>query len=121
MQRSNLPPDRPGTMSANISRDDEHGLIFSALADGTRRQLLTMLAEQPQSASGLARQVDISRQAVAKHLNLLEAASLIAPHRSGREIQFRVQPGSLGSTLEWMGKTTLVWEQRLDRLEAELD
>jgi DNA-binding transcriptional ArsR family regulator len=96
-------------------------MIFSALADGTRRQLLTMLAEQPQSASGLSRQVDISRQAVAKHLSLLEAANLIAPHRAGREIQFRVQPGSLGATLEWMEKTTMVWEQRLDRLESELD
>ncbi len=120
MQGSSIPPGRPGAMSSN-SNEYAHGLIFSALADGTRRQLLTMLAEQPQSASGLSRQVDISRQAVAKHLNLLEAANLIAPHRAGREIQFRVQPGSLGSTLEWMEKTTLVWEQRLDRLEFELD
>ncbi len=103
------------------SNSEDHGPVFSALADDTRRHLLSMLAEQPQSASGLSRQVGISRQAIAKHLSSLEAANLIVPHRAGREIRFTVQPDSLTPALEWMEKTAMVWEQRLDRLQAELD
>lgn len=104
--------------SASIER---HGLIFSALADDTRRHLLSLLAEQPQSASALARQVDISRQAIAKHLSALELAALVRPERVGRELQFVVQPDSLDPALEWMNRTTQLWERRLDRLQARLD
>lgn len=108
-------------MTNQPGSNEQHGVIFSALADDTRRHLLAMLAERPQSASGLARQVDISRQAIAKHLSSLEAANLVVAHRSGREIQFMVQPDSLGPAMEWMERTTLVWERRLDRLQAEFD
>lgn len=97
------------------------GAIFAALGDDTRRGLLSMLAESPQSASALSRQVGISRQAVAKHLAALEAASLVTPIRAGREVQFVVQPDNLAPAASWLEAATKTWERRLDRLEDELD
>ncbi len=96
------------------------GKVFFALADPTRRRLLSMLADQPQSASALSRQFGMSRQAISKHLNSLEAAALVEPTRVGREVRFVLQPNSLRSAREWMEQATSAWEKRLDRLELDV-
>lgn len=98
----------------------EPGKIFAALADDTRRGLLSMLVDQPQSASGLSRQIGISRQAVAKHLASLQAASLVAPVRAGREVHFVVQPHSLAPAQDWIDSASRSWNARLDKLEDQL-
>ncbi len=98
----------------------EHGEILSALADPTRRHLLDLLAERPRSASDLARHVDISRQAVAKHLTALEAVALVEGARSGREVLFDLRPAGLDPLSEWMSRTAGAWERRLDRIQDAL-
>ena len=85
--------------------------VFAALADTRRRQLLELLGtEGPKSASALARQGDISRQAIAKHLAILEAASLVHRIRSGREIMFAVDANQLSATGRWMQRIAQRWQ-----------
>ena len=87
--------------------------VFEALADPRRRQLLAHLAEQgPLSASKLASTAEISRQAIAKHLKILEASGLIARQRQGREVCFQVDPGQLSATGRWMQRTAERWSER---------
>ncbi len=100
---------------------DQAASLFAALADPTRQELLGLLAHQPQSASALARQVDVSRQAIAKHLSALEAVSLVRGAKLGRELQFHVDPTGLQHAADWITATSAKWEQRLDRLGDLLD
>ncbi len=99
----------------------DHGQLLAALADPTRRQLLSLLNQRPRSASALANNVDISRQAIAKHLTALEAVALVQGQRSGREVVFDVMPAGLQPLGDWVGATTAAWERRLDRIETALN
>ena len=85
--------------------------VFAALADTRRRQLLELLGtEGPKSASELARHWDISRQAIAKHLAILEAAALVHRIRSGREVMFVVDANQLSATGRWMQRIAQRWQ-----------
>ncbi len=110
-----------GDKHANKGNDGDPADVFAALSDPTRQQLLAMLANEPQSASALARNVDVSRQAIAKHLSALEAVSLVRGTKLGRELQFHVDPTGLTSAADWIATTTQNWERRLDRLGELLD
>ena len=69
------------------------GPVFSALADPTRRAVLRAVAGRgTATATELTSEIDVTRQAVAKHLRILEDAGLVAPERSGREQRYRVTP-----------------------------
>jgi len=80
--------------------------VFRALADASRRQLLDRLHEQNgQTLSELSRELDITRQAVTKHLAILEAANLVATRRRGREKLHFINPVPINEIAErWIGK-----------------
>lgn len=91
--------------------------LFGALADPTRRQLLQrLLTEGPKSATVLAEPMAVSRQAVVKHLQSLEAAGLVTPERQGREVRFRATPERLAAAVGWMLDASSSWDRRIDRL-----
>jgi len=91
--------------------------VFSALADPTRRRLVTTLAREPAlSASRLAEELPISRQAVAKHLAALDRAGLVEARREGRETRYRVTPEPLGEAMAWMVAVGARWDASLARL-----
>jgi DNA-binding transcriptional ArsR family regulator len=90
--------------------------VFTALADGTRRAVVDRLAEQPASASELARDAPVSRQAIVKHLSVLEAAGLVAGERDGRRVVYRFTPSPLRDAAAWMGAVGADWDDRLARL-----
>ncbi|MCR5978809.1 metalloregulator ArsR/SmtB family transcription factor [Gordonia jinghuaiqii] len=69
--------------------------VFGALADESRWQILTRLGAEPASASTLATELPISRQAIAKHLRVLTEAGLVTASRSGREIRYEAVGGHL--------------------------
>ena len=93
--------------------------VFGALADPTRRQLLSTLLQQgPASATVLAGPLPISRQAVVKHLQVLELAQLARPARQGREVQWTAQPAPLVDAAEWLVAAGSAWERRLERLRS---
>lgn len=96
--------------------------VFAALADPTRRHLVEMLAAQPgATATGLAAALPISRQAVAKHLAMLDGAGLVSSERRGRELRFQLQPRPLGDASAWMASVGAEWDGRLRRLTRLLD
>ena len=94
---------------------------FAALADPTRRQLISWLAARPASATELAERLPISRQAVAKHLVLLGDAGLIARERHGREVRYRLEAAQLAAVSKWVADVSARWESHLGRLKRYLE
>ena len=91
--------------------------MFAALADPTRRQVVRSLArEQAVTASGLAGELPMTRQAVAKHLAALERAGLVTPRREGRELRYRLTPEPLDEAIAWMAEVGARWDRSLERL-----
>jgi DNA-binding transcriptional ArsR family regulator len=88
--------------------------VLSALADPTRRRLLDLLAAHGEiTATTLAGHLPVSRQAVVKHLAVLDAAGLVAGRRVGREVRYAVQPAALDTTARWMATLAAEWDRRL--------
>ena len=92
--------------------------VFAALADPTRRAVIGRLAQEPLSASALAGELPVSRQAVAKHLAALDRAGLVAARREGRETRYRLTPEPMGEAMAWMAGVGARWDERLARLAA---
>ena len=91
--------------------------LFGALADPTRRLLVErLLTTGPTTATALAEAAPLTRQAILKHLQVLEAAGLMEHERYGREVRYRVTPKPLASAVAWIVDTAGQWDQRLDRL-----
>lgn len=91
-------------------------LMFQALADPARRQMVERLSRSPASVSELARPFNMSLSAVMQHLNLLEASGLIATEKVGRVRTCRVEPQGLGNVERWLSDRRASWEHKLDRL-----
>jgi len=88
--------------------------VLTALADPTRRRVLTLLAERGEgTATTLAGELPVSRVAVVKHLAVLERAGLVVPRRQGREVRFSVRPERLDVTARWMADMAAEWDARL--------
>jgi DNA-binding transcriptional ArsR family regulator len=90
--------------------------VFAALADPTRRQVIGRLARAPASASSLAGELPVTRQAVAKHLAALDRAGLVASRREGRELRYVLNPEPMGEAMAWMASVGAQWDERLLRL-----
>ena len=98
-------------------RDQDLGPLFAALADPTRRQVIRSLSgAEPVTASSLAGELPMSRQAVAKHLAALARAGLVAPRREGRETRYSLTPEPLGDAIAWMEEVGARWDRSLARL-----
>lgn len=95
--------------------------VFAALADPTRRAVLSRLASAPATATELAAGLPITRQAIAKHLAVLADAGLVEAHRHGRETRYHVTPEPLSAAMGWMVEVGAAWDRRLARLHALLD
>ena len=95
--------------------------VFAALADPTRRHLIEALAGRPASATSLAADLPISRQAVAKHLAGLRSARLVTVKRSGREALYSLDPAPLTDAAEWIARVGAEWDRRLADLWRALE
>ena len=101
---------------------DHLSLIFAALADPTRRNLLVNLAEKsPKTATQLAEEYPITRQGILKHLHILEDAELVAVHQKGREKRYTLTPEPLSDIDEWIKEISAKWDVRLRRLKTLLE
>jgi DNA-binding transcriptional ArsR family regulator len=94
--------------------------VFAALADPNRRHLVEALAREEATATELAADLPVTRQAVAKHLSALREAGLVDARREGRETRYRLTPGPLGDALAWMQEVGAAWDSRLDALRRHL-
>jgi DNA-binding transcriptional ArsR family regulator len=97
---------------------DPAGAVFSALSDPTRRSLLAAIATRPAAtATELAANLPISRQAVVKHLSALADAGLLDREREGREVRYSVTPAPLTDAMSWIVDVGGQWNDRLAALE----
>jgi DNA-binding transcriptional ArsR family regulator len=94
--------------------------VFAALADPSRRRLLETLARREATATELAADLPVTRQAVAKHLAALRDAGLVDAQRSGRETRYRLTPGPLEDAVAWIAEVGDAWDARLDALRRHL-
>ncbi len=103
-------------------RGDPAGAVFVALADANRRYLVRMLSERPTAtATELAAQLPVTRQAVAKHLAALAEAGLVEGRRLGRETRYELTPAPLGEAMAWMANVGARWDSRLEALGRHLE
>lgn len=95
--------------------------VFAALGDGTRRHLYSQLAQRgPLTATALASDLEISRQAVAKHLGVLSEAGMATSSRVGRETRYEASLEPLSEVHEWIRSVEGEWTARLGALAASL-
>jgi DNA-binding transcriptional ArsR family regulator len=99
---------------------DPLNLTFAALADPTRRSILTRLAEGEATVKELAEPFAVSMPAISRHLTVLEEAGLIARTRQAQWRPSRLQAEPLDDAMEWMQSRKRTWSARMDRLEAHL-
>ena len=96
-------------------------LVFSALADPTRRAILERLALGDASVTELAAPFEMSLPAISKHLRILEHAGLIARQREGRVHHMRLAAGPMKDAAEWIGHYRQFWDEQLDSLAGYLE
>src|SRR5256885_11681341 len=99
---------------------DQLTLTFAALADPTRRSILTRLAEGEATVNELAQPFAVSLPAISRHLKVLERAGLIVRSRDAQWRPSRMQAEPLDDAVEWVQSRKHTWEARMDRLEAHL-
>jgi DNA-binding transcriptional ArsR family regulator len=95
--------------------------VFQAIADPTRRQIISLISKQPLNLNSVAEKFDMTRQAVSLHVKILEECGLIMLKQQGRERYCEARLEKLGEVSEWVEQYKQHFEQKLDSLEKYLD
>jgi DNA-binding transcriptional ArsR family regulator len=104
-----------------VTSSERLDLVFGALADHTRRQILTRLATGSATVGELADPFTISRPAISKHLRVLERAHLVRRARDGRISRCGLDAAPLKDAAEWVERYRKFWEEQLDALSRYLE
>jgi DNA-binding transcriptional ArsR family regulator len=99
---------------------DELSLTFAALADPTRRAILTRLADGEATVGELAAPFALTQQAVSKHIKVLERAGLISRSRVAQARPCRIEPARFDDASDWISRHRQLWADRYDRLDKHL-
>src|SRR5438132_13905301 len=99
---------------------DHLSLTFAALADPTRRSIVTRLAQGEATVQELAAPFSVSLPAISRHLKVLARAELIVRSQDAQWRPSRLQADPLDEAVEWMQSRKRTWEARMDRLDAHL-
>lgn len=94
--------------------------VFQAIADPTRRAILTLIALQAMTPNALAEHFDTSRQAVSKHLRILIECELVKQKQSGREIYYQLNVSKMKEIDKWLEQFRKLWENRFNELDKVL-
>jgi DNA-binding transcriptional ArsR family regulator len=100
---------------SNTKRD-----IFQAIADPTRRAILSLIALHAMTPNALAEHFDSSRQAVSKHIQVLVECNLVEQHQEGREIYYHLNPKKMKEIDNWLDQFRQIWETKFDQLDKVL-
>lgn len=95
--------------------------IFNALADHSRRQILTMLTEKEMRVNDIAGHFKFSRPAVSKHLRILQESNLVSPRKEGRERYYRVNAKPLKEVNKWLEYFEKFWDKKLTSLKIYIE
>ncbi|MES2688908.1 MAG: metalloregulator ArsR/SmtB family transcription factor [Bacteroidota bacterium] len=94
--------------------------VFQAIADPTRRAIISMLADQPLNLNAVADQFDVSRPAISKHIKILTECGLITINQQGRERYCTARLETLGEVNTWVEQYKKFWMKKLDALDEYL-
>jgi len=95
--------------------------VFQAIADPTRRAILSLIALQAMTPNALAEHFDSSRQAVSKHIKILTECQLVRQEQTGREIYYHFNPEKMKAVADWLQPFQQLWEKRFDQLDHVLN
>ena len=96
-------------------------LVFRAIADPTRRSIMTMLADGERSLREISAEYEMTRPAVTKHLKILEQGGLIRVRTSGRERLHRLRPETLKTVADWVHFFSQFWDEKLANLKQAVE
>jgi DNA-binding transcriptional ArsR family regulator len=94
--------------------------IFQAIADPTRRAIITLIALQSMTPNAIAEHFDMTRQAISKHLKVLTECDLVKQQHEGREIYYHLEIDKIKEIDQWMVQFRQIWETRFQQLDAFL-
>ena len=94
--------------------------IFQAIADPTRRAIISLIVIQAMTPNALAENFDVSRQAISKHIKILDECGLLHSRQMGREIYYQVHPRKLKEVATWVDSFRHLWEKRFENLDTVL-
>ena len=95
--------------------------VFRALADPTRRAIISMLANGPRPIGDIAAEFDMTRPAIAKHLGILREGGIISVEAQGRERINRLNPRGLKTAADWLNHYDRFWNARLAKLKSVIE
>ncbi len=96
-------------------------LVFRALADPTRRAVIELLTVSPRSIQDICSEFDVSRNAVVKHLRILEEAEIVISRPVGRERVHHLQAKALERAANWLNHFEKFWDDKLDNLKHAVE
>ena len=94
--------------------------IFQAIADPTRRAIITLIALQAMTPNAIADNFQTSRQAISKHLRILTECEVVKQEQRGREIYYQLEVNKLKEMDNWIEQFRMIWEKRFDQLDSVL-
>ncbi|MBS1635796.1 MAG: winged helix-turn-helix transcriptional regulator [Bacteroidetes bacterium] len=94
--------------------------VFQAIADPTRRTILTLVALQAMTPGAIADNFDSSRQTISKHIQILTECQLLKQEQVGREIYYHFNPKKMKEVNDWLQPFRQMWEDRFDRIDKIL-
>lgn len=97
----------------NLRRD-----VFQAIADPTRRTILTLVATQAMTAGAIAAHFDTARPTVSKHLQILTECELLGQEQNGREIYYHLNPKKMKEIADFIEPFRQMWDKRFNKLES---
>ena len=95
--------------------------IFQALADPTRRAILTLMATQAMTPGAIASHFDSSRQTISRHIQILTECQLLAEEQSGREIFYHFNPRKMKEAADYIDQFRDMWEVRFRKMDTLLE
>jgi DNA-binding transcriptional ArsR family regulator len=92
--------------------------IFQAIADPTRRAILSLVALQAMTPGSIADSFDSSRQTISKHIQILTECNLLRQEQSGREIYYHLNPNKMKEIADFIEPFRKMWDERFNKLET---
>ncbi|MBR9860550.1 winged helix-turn-helix transcriptional regulator [bacterium] len=92
--------------------------VFQAIADPTRRTIITMLAASAMTPTAIAENFDYSRQTISKHIQILTECEIVEQEQKGREIYYQLNPEGMKEIADFIEPFRKFWDERFNKLEA---
>lgn len=94
--------------------------VFQAIADPTRRDILSLIAQEPLNLNSIAENFEVSRPAISQHIKVLNESGLVVIHKKGRQRFCHIRPQKIKEVDEWLEQFKQLWEDRFSQLDQVL-